>query len=130
MIVEKPYLVHNNKKIFDIYDLLHLLTNVRNNFIKSYYKHDNVEMNWGYNADFFNIEKAMSIRMAPKLIQKHVSLPSFTKMIAHLVAQDSMPFCCCRHKYCVCPGASSRCSQCNSKIHKEIWSIVQCFQQC
>ena len=63
--IKKPYLIHKNRKVYVVYDPPHLLKNVRNNFMKSNYKYDNVEIKWQYIVDFYNIDQAMSIRMAP-----------------------------------------------------------------
>ena len=73
--IKKPYIVYNNKRVFVIYDPPHLLKNVRNNFMKSNYKYGDVEVRWQYIVDFYNRDKTMSIRMAPKLTDRHIILP-------------------------------------------------------
>ena len=85
--LDKPYITHNNKKVFVMYDPPHLLKNVRNNFMKSNYTYDNVDIQWAYIVDFYNMDKAMSIRMAPKLTDKHITLPPFTAMRVNLATQ-------------------------------------------
>ena len=87
MYVEKPCMIHKGEKVFVIYDPPHLLKNIWNNFIKSNYKYDNVEIKWEYVLDFYNIDKAMSIRMVPKLTDKHITLPPFAAMRVNLAAQ-------------------------------------------
>ena len=77
----------NNKKVFVVYDLPHLLKNVRNNFKKSNYKYGDVEVKWEYIVDFYNMDKVMSIRMAPKLTDKHITVPPFSAMWMNLAAQ-------------------------------------------
>ena len=57
----KPYFVHNDKKVFVMYDPPHLLKNVHNNFVKSNYKYDSVDIKWESVVDFYNTDKAMSI---------------------------------------------------------------------
>ena len=42
--IDKPYMMHNNKKVFVMYDPPHLLKNVQNNFVKSNYKYDNIDI--------------------------------------------------------------------------------------
>ena len=37
-------MMHNNKKVFVMYDPPHLLKNVQNNFVKSNYKYDNIDI--------------------------------------------------------------------------------------
>ena len=85
--IQKPYFVCNGRKVLVMYDPPHLLKNIRNNLIKSNYKYDDVEVKWEYVLDFYNKDKDMSIRMAPKLTQKHVALPPFTAMRVNIAAQ-------------------------------------------
>ena len=84
---ERPYIVTNNKKVFVLYDPPHLLKNVRNNFKKSNYKYGDVEVKWECIVDFYNMDKVMSIRMAPKLTDKHIIVPPFSTMKVSLAAQ-------------------------------------------
>ena len=85
--IDKPYIVHNTNKVYIVYDPPHLLKNVRNNFMKSNYKYDSTKIKWEYVVDIYNIDKAMAIRMAPKLTDKHITLPPFTAMRVNLAAQ-------------------------------------------
>ena len=85
--IEKPFMMHNNKKVFVMYDPPHLLKNVRNNLIKSNYKYGDVDIKWDYVVDFYNSDKSMSIRIAPKLTDKHITLPPFATMTVNLAAQ-------------------------------------------
>ena len=85
--IEKPYIVYNNKRVFVIYDPPHLLKNVWNNFMKSNYKYDDVEVRWQYIVDFYNRDKTMSIKMAPKLTDRIIILPPFPAMRVNLAAQ-------------------------------------------
>ena len=85
--VEQPYILYNNKNVFVIYDPPHLLKNVQNNLMKSNYKYDDVEVRWQYIVDFYNRDKTIHIRMAPKLTDKHITLPPFSAMRVNLAAQ-------------------------------------------
>ena len=85
--IEKPFLLHNDRKVFVIYDPPHLLKNVRNNLMKSNFTYDDVEIKWQYVVDFYNLDKTMSIKMAPKLTDKHITLPPFTSMRVNLAVQ-------------------------------------------
>ena len=42
-------------------DLPHLLKNMRNTYMKSSYKYEDVEIKWEYTADFYNIDRVISI---------------------------------------------------------------------
>ena len=55
--------------------------------MKSNYKYDSTEVKWEYIVDFYNKDKTMSIRMAPKLKDKHIILPPFSAMRVNLAAQ-------------------------------------------
>ena len=55
--------------------------------MKNNYKYDDVEVRWQYIVDFYNRDKAMHIRMAPKLTDKHITLPPFSAMHVNLAAQ-------------------------------------------
>ena len=70
-----------------MYDPPYLLKNVCNNFVKSNYKYDNVDIKWEYVVDFYNTDKAMSIRMTPKLTDKYLTLPPFAAMRVNLATQ-------------------------------------------
>ena len=85
--IDKPCIVHNTNKVYTVYDPPHLLKNVRNNFMKSNNKYDSTEIKWEYVVDFYNIDKAMAIRMAPKLSDKNITLPPFTAVRVNLVPQ-------------------------------------------
>ena len=85
--IEKPYIVHNHKKVLVMYDPPHLIKNVRNNFMKSDYKYDDVDIKWKYICDFYDVDSSMSIRMAPKLTHKHIVLAPFMTMRVKLATQ-------------------------------------------
>ena len=55
--------------------------------MNSNYKYDDTVVQWGYIVHFYNIDKAMSIRMALKLTDRHIMVPSFTAMRVNLAAQ-------------------------------------------
>ena len=55
--------------------------------MKGNYKYDDVEVRWQYIVDFYNRDKTMHIRMAPKPTDKHITLPPFSVMRVNLAAQ-------------------------------------------
>ena len=85
--IYRPYILYKEHKVFVMYDPPHLLKNIRNNFIRSDYKYDDVDVKWSYVVEFYNRDKLMSIRMAPKLTDKHINLPPFSAMRVNLAAQ-------------------------------------------
>ena len=49
--VQKPYIVHNNNKVFVMHNPPYLLKNIHNNFMKSNYRYDDVDIRWEYVVD-------------------------------------------------------------------------------
>ena len=82
--VQRPFIVHNNNKVFVMYDPPHLLKSICNNLMKNNYRYDDVDIKWEYVVDFYNKDKVMSIKMAPKLKDRHITLPSFGAMRVNL----------------------------------------------
>ena len=70
-----------------MYDPPHLLNSIHNNFMKSTYRYDDVDIKWEYVVDFYNKDKVMSIKMAPRLTDRHIILPPFGAMRVNLAAQ-------------------------------------------
>ena len=83
----KPYIIYGDEKVFVFYDPPHLLKNIRNNFMKHGFLYNGVPIQWQYIVQFYTFDKANNIRMAPKLSEKHVTLPPFTAMRVNLAAQ-------------------------------------------
>ena len=91
--------------MFAVHDPPHLLKNVRNNFKKSNYKYGDVEVKWEYIVDFYSMDKVMSIRMAPKPKNKHITAPPFSAMwvnstaqtLSHSVAAGINTLCALKH---------------------------------
>ena len=114
MTETEPWIMHDTKKIYCLYDPPHLLKNIRNNFKSKGYSisaSEDVEsasdragieesslqledefreahqVLWQYVEEFFNTDSKLPIRMAPKLSRKHIALPGFSKMRVRLAAQ-------------------------------------------
>ena len=85
--VEQPYLIHDYRNIFVLYDPPHLLKNIRNNLKKKGFIWNDHSISWKYIEDFYTFDKSLSIRMAPRLTDKHLQLPPFTNMRVNLAAQ-------------------------------------------
>ena len=85
--IQNPYCIHNDKKVYVFYDPSHLLKNVRNNLKKGNLLYDNEVIRLQYITDVYNMDKTMSIRMAPKLTGRHIELSPFSNMRVNLAAQ-------------------------------------------
>ena len=83
----QPYIRHNDKNIFVLYDPPHLLKNIRNNLKKGDFYVDRRLVSWHHIVDFYRFDKGHEIRLAPKLTDKHINLPPFTSMRVNLAAQ-------------------------------------------
>jgi hypothetical protein len=84
---EKPYFIHNNQKVFAMYDPPHLLKNIRNNLKRHGFSWKENDVKWQYVVDFYEYDKSNKIRLAPKLTDAHIDLPPFTPMRVNLAAQ-------------------------------------------
>ena len=77
---ERPWFMHNNKKYFLMFDPPHLMKCVRNNLMKYTFKFGNYTAQWKDIVDFYNRDKELDIRAAPKLTEKHIRPNNFCKM--------------------------------------------------
>ena len=86
--VETPYFIYNDRKYWYMFDTPHLLKSVRNNLFK--YRltfSDNKSAEWKHIREFFHIDQKQRFRLAPRLTQKHIELPAFSKMKVKTAAQ-------------------------------------------
>ncbi|GFO09646.1 transposable element p transposase [Plakobranchus ocellatus] len=82
-----PYFMHNGTQYFVIYDPPHLIKSIRNNLHKSGLKCGTSEISWKYVEAFYDQDCKFSVRMAPKLTDKHIKLPPFTALRVKLATQ-------------------------------------------
>ena len=73
---DKPWFMHNNEKIFLMFDPPHLLKCTR----KYTFRFGNYSACWKDIVDFYNKDKSLPIRAAPKLREKHIRPTNFQKM--------------------------------------------------
>ncbi|KAK7497615.1 hypothetical protein BaRGS_00011255 [Batillaria attramentaria] len=83
----KPFFFHNGEKILALYDPPHLLKNVRNNLKKSAFMINGKQVSWTYIQQFYHFDQRNSVRMAPKLTDKHITLPPFSTLSVSMAAQ-------------------------------------------
>ena len=77
---ERPWFMHNNKKYFLMFDPPYLMKCVRNNLMKYTFKFGNYTAQWKDIVDFYNRDKELDIRAAPKFTEKHIRPNNFCKM--------------------------------------------------
>ena len=70
-----------------IFDVTHLVKNVRNNFQKNEIQLGETVAKWSDVVKFYEAEKLQAIRLAPRLTNKHFDLSSANKMRVNLAAQ-------------------------------------------
>jgi hypothetical protein len=82
--VDQPFIVSNNRQvIFFMYDPPHLLKSVRNQLFMHDFIFDGKIVSWSHIRQLYDLEskkKIVATRLVPKLTQKHVELPPFSKM--------------------------------------------------
>ena len=84
---EKPWFVHNKQVIFLMFDLPYLIKSIRNNLMKYSFKFAKYVASWSDIEAFFNKDKSLPIRCAPKLTERHVHPNNFAKMKVKLATQ-------------------------------------------
>lgn len=89
---EKTFFEVDNHDVNFMFDPPHLLKALRNNFLKYKleYKRENfgtVTADWKYIYDFFEIDKGIEPRVAPKLTKNHVNPVGRSKMKVKLASQ-------------------------------------------
>ncbi|KAK7457998.1 hypothetical protein BaRGS_00039119 [Batillaria attramentaria] len=84
---EEPFFVFNGKKVFVMFDPPHLLKNVRNNLKNTGFTVEDEEVSWEHVVEFYKFDKMNPVRMAPRLRERHISLPAFSTLRVRYAAQ-------------------------------------------
>lgn len=77
---DRPYFIINNEKIFYIFDPPHLMKATRNNFFKHHFKFNDYLIDKSHIQKFYDHDKTLPLRLAPKLTNKHMDPNNFDKM--------------------------------------------------
>jgi len=86
--VHKPYFTYAGSNYYYMYDCPHLLKSVRNNLFKyTICFQDQKSATWTDIRKFYQIDRVQRFRLAPKVTNRHVELPAFSKMKVKLAAQ-------------------------------------------
>lgn len=85
--IEKPYLTIENKKIFFIFDIPHLLISIRNILLESDLLYDGVMASWEHVKSFYKKDTKRKIRLSPKLTYAHIKPARTMRMKAKLMKQ-------------------------------------------
>ena len=84
---DRPYLIHEDDKIYVLYDPSHLLKNIRNNLKKSGFSSNGVESSWSHIESLFLFDRKNRYRMASKLTYRQIYLPPFASLRVRFAAQ-------------------------------------------
>lgn len=77
---ERPYFIFDDQKIFYIFDTPHLIKALRNMLLKHDFLVSNEIVSWKHIMQFYNIDKSLVTRSAPKLTDSHIFPSNFEKM--------------------------------------------------
>lgn len=84
---EKPFWNHQGKKIYCLYDVPHLMKNIRNCLLQhDVYTVDGIAK-WGVINQLYMTDKGRTTKLCPKLTQKHIDPNAFEKMRVSLATQ-------------------------------------------
>lgn len=85
---KRPFFTHNDNKIFVTPDPPHLLKSIRNALMGHSIVTSDGTASWQHLQKFFEIERAQTVRTAPKLRNEHIEPPAiYGKMNVRLAAQ-------------------------------------------
>lgn len=84
---DHPFFFVEHTKLFYFFDIPHVLKSTRNNFLKYNFATSGGVTDSKYVKDFYNRDKHLSLRLAPKLTDDHMYPNSFKKMKVKLAAQ-------------------------------------------
>jgi len=84
---DKPYILHNDCKIFFLFDPPHLLKSLRNNFLKYSVIWDENKTSWKHIENFYNIDSRQQYRLARKLTMTHIHPQRLSRMKVKFAAQ-------------------------------------------
>ena len=83
----EPYFYHNDNKVYFFFDPPHLLKCTRNNLHNHDFIINEDTISWQYVKIFYLKDGRLKIKMAPKLTDRHIMLPAFSKMKVKLASQ-------------------------------------------
>jgi len=84
---ERPYFIHNFKKVFYFFDTSHLIKAARNNLMNHEVHFDSKIVDWKYIESMYHSEKDNINKLAPKLTKSHIYPLRTEKMRVKLATQ-------------------------------------------
>lgn len=77
---EKPFFMYNEKKIYYIFDVPHLIKCLRNNLLTSDFYCDGKRISWDFIKQLYDDQKDKNLRLIPKITECHIEPNNFKKM--------------------------------------------------
>ncbi len=77
---DSPFAMIDNKVVNFMFDPPHLIKCLRNNLIRHDFNVNGNIIRWQHIADFYDRDSKQSLKLAPKLTDKHLNLPPFAAM--------------------------------------------------
>ena len=99
-----------------MYNLPHLIKNIRNNLHKHGLELDGKKLLWSHIKEFYNADTAYPVLITSKLKEKHVYLPPFTALSVRLATQVLSHTFAYITGYIVRKIGKKCCQPCNEKI--------------
>lgn len=84
---QKPSFTLGGKKLFYYFDPPHLIKALRNNMLTNEICWDNKKTSWKYIVQFYEKDKKLRNRLAPKLTESHIKPTNFEKMRVKFATQ-------------------------------------------
>jgi hypothetical protein len=84
---DQPYATVMDRSVNFLFDPPHLLKCLRNNLMKHDFELNGHRIKWDYIVKFHERDSRQTLKLAPKLTQKHLNLPPFAAMRVRLAAQ-------------------------------------------
>ena len=80
----QPYFFNNEKKIYALYDVPHLFKSIRNTILKYDLRTPDGTISWSVIDKMHKWDSTNTVRMCPKISQRHISPGNFDKMRVNL----------------------------------------------
>lgn len=84
---EKPFFYHNSHKVYGLYDVPHLFKSIRNTFLKYDLCTPDGIISWSVLQKMYTWDSHNTVRMCPKIGQRHINPGNFDKMRVNLATQ-------------------------------------------
>jgi len=84
---DKPFAIIHDMTVNFMFDPPHLLKCLRNNLMKHDFDVNGHLVKWKYIADFYKRDSQQTLKLAPKLTDRHLNLPPFAAMRVRLASQ-------------------------------------------